>query len=329
MQRKINITITEVEHGKRLDQAVSALLPELSRSRIQQWIKQGELTLNDCQVAPKQKVFLGDQVHGTITESEENNDQPQNLPLDILYQDDAVLVINKPSGFVVHPGAGNPDGTLLNALLYHFPNAKNVPRAGIVHRLDKDTGGVMVVAKTLEAQYNLVKQLQARTVKRHYVALCVGELISGGTVTANIGRSGNDRLRMAVTPGGKEAITHYHILQRYQGLTLLECQLETGRTHQIRVHLSHIRHPLVGDPLYGGRNRIPKGLDAETREHILAFPRQALHARELTFLHPDDNRLVTVNSDLPQDFQELLKPLSPLVEEMPEDLDWFEAWDDD
>lgn len=312
MQRQIHLTISDNESGKRLDQAVAALLPDLSRSRIQQWIKAGQLLLNDHQVTPKHKVFVGDIITGSIEESEETGDQPQNLPLDILYQDEAVIVINKPAGLVVHPGAGNKDGTLLNALLYHFPASKNVPRAGIVHRLDKETSGVMVVAKTLEAQYHLVKQLQERTVKRHYIALVVGELISGGSVEAAIGRSGNDRLRMSVTPGGKEAITHYRILTCYTGMTLVECQLETGRTHQIRVHMAYIRHPLVGDPLYGGRNRIPKGLDAQTRAHILAFPRQALHARALHFIHPSSQREMTFESALPKDFASLLEPLKPL-----------------
>lgn len=328
MQRNINLTISPDENGKRLDQAVAILLPNLSRSRIQQWIKQGQLTLNGQTVAPKQKVFLGDIIAGSIEETKETVDLAQNIPLDIVYEDDAVIVINKPAGLVVHPGAGNKDGTLLNALLYHFPEVKNVPRAGIVHRLDKETSGVMVVAKTLEAQYHLVQQLQARTVKRHYSALVVGELISGGTVEANIGRSGNDRLRMAVTLGGKEAITHYSILTRYQGMTLVECRLETGRTHQIRVHMAHIRHPLVGDPLYGGRNRIPKGLDSETREHILSFPRQALHAKTLSFLHPTDEREMRFSTELPQDFQDLLAPL-PLLEDETEEWDWFDDWDED
>ncbi len=315
MQRTINLTITDEQDGQRFDQAVAALLPTLSRSRIQQWIKRGELTLNAAAAAPKQKVYVGDMIVGDISEPDDSELTAQNLPIDIIYQDDSVIVINKPAGLVVHPGAGNPDGTLFNALLYHFPAAAQVPRAGIVHRLDKDTSGVMVVAKTLEAQYHLVKQLQSRTVKRHYVALVVGELISGGTVTAPIGRSGKDRLRMAVTPGGKEAITHYQILQRFDGLTLLACQLETGRTHQIRVHMAHLRHPLVGDPLYGGRNRIPKGLDAATREYILCFPRQALHARELTFLHPDNEREMYFQSDLAQDMQNLLAALAPPAEQ--------------
>lgn len=310
MQRIINLTISTENDGQRLDQAVSQLIPELSRSRIQQWIKSGELTLNAEKTTPKQKVYLGDHIEGEITEKDETEHLPQNIPLDIVFEDNEVIVINKPAGLVVHPGAGNPDGTLLNALLYHYPNLQQVPRAGIVHRLDKDTSGIMVVAKTLEAQFHLVKQLQERTVKRHYTALVTGELTGGNTVTANIGRSGNDRLRMSVTPGGKEAITHYRILERFQGLTLIECRLETGRTHQIRVHMAHIRHPLVGDPLYGGRNRIPKGLDTHTRETILAFPRQALHAKTLAFLHPSDNELVQFETDLPDDFLDLLDTLT-------------------
>ncbi len=322
MQRNINLTITDNDNGKRLDLAVAGLLPSLSRSRIQHWIKAGQLTLNGQAVTPKHKVFIGDVVAGHIEDSEQTEDQPQNIPLDIVFEDDSVLVINKPVGLVVHPGAGNRDGTLLNALLYHFPAIKTVARAGIVHRLDKDTSGVMVVAKTLEAQYDLVKQLQARTVKRHYSALVVGELISGGTVEANIGRSGNDRLRMAVTPSGKKAITHYHIVTAYQGLTLLDCQLETGRTHQIRVHMAHLRHPLVGDSLYGGRNRVPKGLDADTRAHILAFPRQALHAHTLSFIHPDSGEPVTFHADMPKDFEDLLAPLTPL--DAHDNLAWWE-----
>lgn len=327
MQRTINLTVNDEQHGQRFDQAVAALLPNLSRSRIQQWIKQGDITLNAHTAPPKQKVYLGDAIAGEISEQEDSEHIAQNLPIDIVYQDDSVVVINKPAGLVVHPGAGNPDGTLLNALLYHFPALANVPRAGIVHRLDKETSGVMVVAKTLEAQFNLVQQLQARTVKRLYVALVVGEMTGGGKVEARIGRSGNDRLRMAVTPGGKEAITHYSITERFTGLTLLECRLETGRTHQIRVHMTHIRHPLVGDPLYGGRNRIPKGLDAETREHILAFPRQALHAKELVFLHPDDAREMRFKAELPQDMQDLLAGLAPMNVSEPDE-EWGD-WDTD
>ncbi len=310
MQRSINLTISIEHDRKRLDRAVAEMLPALSRSRIQKWITSGQLTVNQQTVAARHKVHVGDVVQGTITESEETEHQGQNIPIDIVYQDDHVIVINKPAGLVVHPGAGNTDATLLNALLYHFPELHNVPRAGIVHRLDKDTSGVMVVAKTLEAQFNLVQQLQQRTVKRHYKALVVGEFTGGGTVDANIGRSGNDRLKMSVTPGGKTAITHYQILQRYVGITLLECQLETGRTHQIRVHMAHIRLPLIGDPLYGGRNRLPKGLDAETRALILNFPRQALHAYELAFIHPDSGKAVKFTSHLPDDMQTLINQLS-------------------
>ncbi|PIE45028.1 MAG: 23S rRNA pseudouridine(1911/1915/1917) synthase RluD [Gammaproteobacteria bacterium] len=312
MQRVINLTISSENHEQRFDRAIANLLPELSRSRIQKWIKSGELTLNGQVVAAKHKVYIGDQIAGCIEEREETTNQPQDISLDVVFQDNSVIVINKPAGLVVHPGAGNRDGTLLNGLLYHFPELQHVPRAGIVHRLDKDTSGLMVVAKTMETQYNLVQQLQARTVKRHYIALAVGELTGAGTVQANIGRSGNDRLRMSVTPGGKEAVTHYRILQRFAGLTLLACQLETGRTHQIRVHMAHIRHPLVGDPLYGGRNRIPRGLDEKTRHLILDFPRQALHACELAFIHPTTNEPVQFEAVLPDDMQALIACLPEL-----------------
>lgn len=315
MQRTINLVITEKNHQQRFDSAVASLLPTLSRSRIQRWIKSGQLMLNQQVSVPKQKVYIGDVIEGIIEEESNNEYQGQDIPLEIIFQDSAVIVINKPAGLVVHPGAGNPDGTLLNALLYHFPELAEIPRAGIVHRLDKETSGVMVVAKTLEAQFHLIQQLQNRTVKRQYYALVVGQLISGGKVEANIGRSGNDRLRMSVTPGGKEAITHYQILERFKGLTLLQCQLETGRTHQIRVHMDHIRHPIVGDPLYGGRNRIPKGLDSDIREFILAFPRQALHAKILQFIHPDTQELVLFETDLPKDMLDLIAVLSSAEEE--------------
>lgn len=309
MQRTINFIISEENDQQRLDQALASLLPELSRSRIQKWIKSGDLLLNQQAAAPKDKVHLGDSISGTLVEVPQAPPQPQDLPLNVVYEDKYVAVINKPAGLVVHPGAGNPDQTLLNALLYHFPKLQQLPRAGIVHRLDKETSGLMVVAKTQMAQLGLVKQLQERSVKRHYLALAVGEFISGGTVNTNIGRSGNDRLKMAVTPGGKKAITHYHILQRYVGLTLLECRLETGRTHQIRVHLAHIRHPLVGDPLYGGRHRTPKGLATEIRELVQDFPRQALHAFELGFTHPDSNKQITFSAKLPDDMQQLIDKL--------------------
>ncbi len=310
MPRTINLIITDEHHQQRFDQAVAALLPSLSRSRIQRWIKSGELTLNGDKVAPKHKVYTGDVIYGVIHPAEATEHRPQAIDLDIIYCDEAVIVVNKPAGLVVHPGAGNPDGTLLNALLYHFPELQQIPRAGIVHRLDKDTSGVMVIAKTVEAQFNLVQQLQKRSVRRHYMALATGEFTGGGTVNASIGRSGNDRLRMAVTLGGKEALTHYHILHRFIGVTLLQCRLATGRTHQIRVHMAHIRHPLVGDKLYGGRNRIPKGLDARTRELILTFPRQALHAQMLEFVHPVSGNSMRFKTDLSNDMLALLNKLS-------------------
>lgn len=309
MQRTINFIISEENDRQRLDQALVSLLPELSRSRIQKWIKSGDLLLNQQAATPKDKVHLGDSISGTLVEAPQAPPQPQDLPLNVVYEDKHLAVINKPAGLVVHPGAGNPDQTLLNALLYHFPKLQQLPRAGIVHRLDKETSGLMVVAKTQTAQLSLIKQLQERSVKRHYLALAVGEFISGGTVNANIGRSGNDRLKMAVTADGKTAVTHFHIQQRYTGLTLLECRLETGRTHQIRVHLAHIRHPLVGDPLYGGRHHIPKGLATVTRELVQDFPRQALHAFELGFKHPDSNKKIVFSAKLPDDMQQLINKL--------------------
>ncbi|MPV86708.1 23S rRNA pseudouridine(1911/1915/1917) synthase RluD [Ostreibacterium oceani] len=293
----------------RFDVALARLLPDLSRSHLQTLIKSGDVQLNQATSTPKQRVHLGDTITGELISKAQCDHTPQSIDLEIIYQDAAVIVINKPAGLVVHPGAGNPDNTLLNALLYHFPECQHVPRAGIVHRLDKDTSGVMVVAKTIEAQFSLVQQLQSRSVKRHYVALVAGQFSGGGTVNARIGRSGNDRLRMAITPGGKEAITHYHILQHFKGLTLIECQLETGRTHQIRVHMAHIRHPIIGDGLYSGRQRIPKGLDAETRERILGFPRQALHARTLAFIHPSTGELMTFETEIPADMSDLIATL--------------------
>jgi len=309
MPRIINLTIDAAQHGKRFDQAMAVLLPELSRSRIQRWIKNGALTLNDNHVSAKQKVTIGDSIRGTIIDISEASDSAEDMALAIVHEDDSIIVIDKPAGLVVHPGAGNHQGTLLNALLFHYPELQHIPRAGIVHRLDKDTSGLLVVAKTLEAQFGLVQQLQARTVKRHYMALVIGELLGGGKIEASIGRCRNDRLRMAVVQGGKQALTHYSIVRRYRGLTLLECRLATGRTHQIRVHMASIRHTLVGDSLYGGRNRLPKGLTAETRELVLHFPRQALHAKTLAFQHPKRHELLQFTSELPVDMTTLLAAL--------------------
>jgi 23S rRNA pseudouridine1911/1915/1917 synthase len=235
---------------------------------------------------------------------------PQDIPLDIRYEDDYVLVINKPAGLVVHPAAGNPDGTLQNALLHHEPALINLPRAGIVHRLDKDTTGLMVVAKTELAHKNLVAALQARDVHREYRALVVGELVAGGTVDEAIGRHPTVRTRMAVHPTGKPAVTHYRVEERYRGHTLLAVRLETGRTHQIRVHMAYIRHPVFGDQVYGNRLRLPGGADQELIDVMRGFKRQALHAFRLGFIHPVTEEEVLFEAEIPDDMTELLELLA-------------------
>lgn len=312
MQKKIEFTIDDEFAGQRIDQILSQLMPDYSRSRIQKWIKGAEITVNQQTVSAKHKLYSGDKIEGTVSEEEIIYSKPEQIELPIVFEDDAIIIINKPVGLVVHPGAGNQTGTLLNALLNHCPNLNTVPRAGIVHRLDKDTSGLMVVAKTVEAQTHLVRQLQDRSVHRQYLALVLGEFTGAGVVDANIGRSPKDRIKMAVVAGGKPAVTHYRIEKRYTGLTLLRCELETGRTHQIRVHMAHIKHPLVGDGVYAGRNRLPKGTSEAINQLILGFSRQALHATELAFNHPQTGEIVTFNAPLPVDFSGLLRQLEAL-----------------
>jgi 23S rRNA pseudouridine1911/1915/1917 synthase len=241
-----------------------------------------------------------------VTLEAETRWRPQSLPLDIVYEDDSVLVINKPAGLVVHPGAGNVDGTLSNALLHHAPELETVPRAGIVHRIDKDTSGLLVVARNLAAQKSLVEQLQARAFDREYEALTQGVMTAGGTVDAPIGRHPVNRLRQAVVPNGKEAITHYRVLEKFRAHTHIRVKLETGRTHQIRVHMAHIHYPLVGDPVYGGRLRIPAGATAELEAALRGFRRQALHAALLGFVHPRSGEFMSWQAPLPEDMVQLL-----------------------
>jgi 23S rRNA pseudouridine1911/1915/1917 synthase len=245
------ISINPELAGLRLDQALAKLFPDYSRSRLQRWIKDGHVLVNGAVCRPKDTVFEADIIALTVVEEPEIEWRPQAIPLDLVYEDEAVLVINKPAGLVVHPGAGNVDGTLSNALLYYDPEIAKVPRAGVVHRLDKDTSGLLVVARTLTAQKHLVEQLQDRAFEREYEALTVGVMTAGGTVDAPIGRHPSNRLRMAVVPGGKEAITHYRVVERFRAHTHVRVKLETGRTHQIRVHMAHIHYPLVGDPVHG------------------------------------------------------------------------------
>ncbi len=277
------------------------MLPEHSRSRLAAWVKEGRVRLDEGTADPKRKVWGGERV--SVAEAvapEEAAEQAEAMALRIVHEDGSILVIDKPAGLVVHPGSGNWSGTLLNALLHHAPRLAEVPRAGIVHRLDKDTSGLLVVAKTLEAQTGLVRQLQARTVKRHYLALVHGRVARDGTVDAPIGRHPVQRTKMAVVPGGRAARTHYHVLERFAHATLLECALETGRTHQIRVHMASIGHPLVGDPTYGPRRASPA---------LAHFPRQALHAWRLALVHPGEEVQMGWEAPLPEDFAGLLEAL--------------------
>ncbi|MCR8923590.1 23S rRNA pseudouridine(1911/1915/1917) synthase RluD [Dasania sp. GY-MA-18] len=297
--------------GARLDQVAAQLFPDYSRARLQQWIKEGVLTVDGEVKKPRDKLIGGEQLALAVEVENEERWEAEAIALDIVYEDQALLVINKPAGLVVHPGAGNGSGTLLNAILHHYPDSASVPRAGIVHRLDKDTSGLMVVAKTLAAQNHLVNQLQDRTVHREYEAVCMGRMTGGGTVDEPLARHPKQRKKMAVSAiGGKEAITHYRVIQRYGHHTHVRCMLETGRTHQIRVHMAHIKYPLVGDPMYAGRPRIPKGASNELIDTLRGFGRQALHARRLELIHPDTDEEIAWEVDLPADMQQLLVVLN-------------------
>jgi 23S rRNA pseudouridine1911/1915/1917 synthase len=293
--------------NRRFDQVAAQLFPDYSRSRLQAWIKAGDLTVNGESKRPRDKITSGDKLVLTTEVEDEQRWEPESIDLDILYEDDSLLVLNKPTGLVVHPAAGHSSGTLLNALLAHCSDLASVPRAGIVHRLDKETTGLMVVAKTLSAQNDLVSQLQERTVSRKYEAVVMGTLTGGGTVNAAIGRHPQQRKKMAVVDvGGKEAITHYRLIQRFGHYTHLRCMLETGRTHQIRVHMAHIHHALIGDPYYAGRAKIPKGASQKLIDGLRGFSRQALHAKRLSLIHPDSGEEVSWEAPLPEDMQQLL-----------------------
>jgi len=289
--------------GLRLDQAAAELFADFSRERLKAWIKSGALTLDGSPAKPKDKVYGGEALALAAEIEEDTRFEPEDIPLTVVYEDDQLLVIDKPPGLVVHPAAGNPDGTLLNALLHHDSALASLPRAGIVHRLDKDTSGLMVVARTLAAQTALVEQLQARSVSREYDAVVVGVMTAGGTVDAPIGRHPRDRKRQAVNDSGKPAVTHYRVVERFRAHTHVRCKLETGRTHQIRAHL---RYPLIGDPVYGGRLKLPAGAGEMLKEILREFPRQALHARKLAFMHPESGRRMAFRAPLPDNLLMLL-----------------------
>lgn len=311
MNERIQQTATVLieQSGQRLDQVAAELFVEFSRARLQAWIKTGELRVDGAVLRAKDKVQVGNVIALDAEVPISENWAAQAIALDIVYEDDALLVINKPAGLVVHPGAGSPDGTMLNALLFHDPQLAAVPRAGIVHRLDKDTTGLLVVARTLQAHTELVRQLQVRSMKREYEAVVCGVLTAGGTVDAPMGRHPRDRVKMAVVAQGKPAVTHYRVLQRFETLTHVRCQLESGRTHQIRVHMAHIGHPLLGDALYGARLRLPKQAEESTRKLLQQFPRQALHAAQLGLVHPVTDEYVQWQCALPDDMQQLLQAL--------------------
>ncbi|KAA1188340.1 23S rRNA pseudouridine(1911/1915/1917) synthase RluD [Pseudohalioglobus sediminis] len=299
----------ELDH-ERLDQVAARLFPDFSRSRLQVWIKKGELLVDGKQLRPRDKVAAGALLAIQAEPEQAVSWQPEDIDLDILYEDEHILVLNKPAGLVVHPAAGHADGTLVNALLAHAPQMAQLPRGGIVHRLDMETSGIMVAAKSLLAHHDLVAQLQARTVKRQYTAVCIGVMTGGGTVDEPIGRHPRQRKKMAVlAAGGKPAITHYRVIRRFGHHTCISVSLETGRTHQIRVHMAHRHYPLVGDPVYGGRPRIPKGASDELVTALRQFPRQALHAQALGLFHPESGEAMEFECPLPADMQQLLATL--------------------
>ena len=307
----LSAEITDQQLGFRLDQAVASLFPDYSRTRIKEWILADMVKIDGQAInRPREKVYTGQMVAVNAVLEDEVVYKAQNIKLEIIFEDDDILVINKPAGLVVHPGAGNPDGTVLNGLLNHYPAIAEVPRAGIVHRLDKDTTGLMVVAKNVPAQTHLVNSLQARQITREYEAIAVGTFTAGGMVEAPIGRDKVHRVKMAVNAtGGKPAVTHYRVSEKYRAHTRLRLRLETGRTHQIRVHMMHIGHVLAGDPVYGGRPRPPKAASEALSEVLRNFKRQALHATMLRLEHPITGELMEWHAPIPADMVELAEAL--------------------
>jgi len=322
---RISLTISHDLGGLRLDVALQRMLPEHSRSRLQTWIKEGLVMVDAAATTSKTKVWGGEKVVVEVQVRPESYAfTAENIPLDIVYEDEHILVVNKPAGMVVHPAAGNWSGTLLNALLFHAPHLKDVPRAGIVHRLDKDTSGLLVVAKTLAAQTNLVRQLQARTVKREYRAIVWGQIWRNGVIDQPIGRDPRSRTKMAINRSGKPAVTRYEVLERFSVQTYMRCNLETGRTHQIRVHMQHLKAPMVGDPVYGFRGIVPiRAMTQNLRDAVDGFKRQALHAIKLGLLHPETNEFVEWQIELADDMKALLEAMRH-EDEHPVDEEEFE-----
>jgi len=305
----LKATVPDAAAGRRFDAVLAELFPDFSRSRLAAWIKSGDARLDGREVRPRDPVRGGETVTLNVQLDVQTHSEPEDIALDVLYEDEHVFVINKPAGLVVHPGAGNPAGTLVNALLHRDPSLNVLPRAGIVHRLDKDTSGVMVVARTLQAHTALIEQLSSREVHRQYLAVVVGSLVSGGTANAPIDRHPRDRIRMAVREDGRDAVTHYRLRERFRAHTLLECRLETGRTHQIRVHMAHLKHPIVGDPLYGGPLKLPRGATEDLIATLRGFKRQALHAETLEFAHPVTGEPVRCTAPVPDDLIQLVRAL--------------------
>lgn len=295
--------------GLRLDQVAAMLFPDYSRARLQKWIRSGELTVDGQPTRPTQRVMGNETLRLDAVAERHDTVVSQDIPIKVIFEDEDIIVVDKPAGLVVHPAAGNPDGTLQNALLHFDENLAVLPRSGIVHRLDKETSGVMVVARSLRAHTSLVEQLQSRQMSRIYRAVATGLMVAGGTVNAPIGRHPRDRKRMAVVGSGKPAVSHYRILKRFDGAAYLEVALESGRTHQIRVHMAHIGHPLAGDPVYGRGMKLKRGFPAGLVQAIRAFPRQALHAYRLSLKHPADSQSVSFEAPLPEDFRVLLEKL--------------------
>ena len=316
-----NIVADKGQEPLRVDKFLLNRLEGTSRNKIQQSAEQGYIQVNGKIVKSNYKVKPNDEVRVMFSLPPRDIELiPQNIPINIVYEDEHILVINKPADLIVHPGAGNPSGTVLNALLNHCPEIDKVPRAGIVHRLDKDTTGLMVVAKTIPAQTHLVDQLQRREMGREYEAVALGTMVAGGIVDAPIGRHATKRTHMAVREMGKPAVTHFRVIEKFRAYTHLRLKLETGRTHQIRVHMAHIKHPLLGDQVYGGRPRLPKRASEEFIAALRGFQRQALHAAQLSLFHPETEEWMTWKAPLPQDMQDLLKAVKKDTADNPQDM---------